>query len=191
MNAQVRLVLPVEGSSHSTTTNPWRRLRGDVSLLQLLHQGGVTLGLILASYLFFTHFVVQTVLICGNSMAPTLRDKDYYLVNRLAGWLRAPHRGDIVVLKDPTDHTPVVKRVVGVEGDTVELRDGFVYLNGHRIEEPYLDHGTRTYPFTSLCQVVRCGPGEFFVLGDNRFYSQDSRSYGAIPRSAILGFLVR
>jgi signal peptidase I len=145
----------------------------------------------LGSYLFFSHFVVQTVRVDGNSMLPNLRNADVYVVNRLANLFHAPAHGDIVVLKDPTDRSCAVKRVIGVAGDLVELRGGSVFLNGKRLAEPYLGRGIQTFPFKSINQVVRCGPGEFFVLGDNRSHSSDSRSYGAVPRKAILGYLIR
>ena len=75
--------------------------------------------------------------------------------------------------------------------EAVELRDGGVYLNGRRLYEPYLARGTQTFPYETLTQVVHCGPGQYFVLGDNRFNSSDSRCYGTVARSAVLGFVVR
>lgn len=161
------------------------------SAFVLIGQGLAIVALFLGSYFFFSHYVVQTVRVSGTSMLPNLQEADIYVVNRLTALFRAPSHGDIVVLKDPTDKTYAVKRVVGVEGDTVELRDGNVFLNSQRLVEPYLRKGTQTFPFDSLTQVVRCGPGQFFVLGDNRFYSSDSRCYGAVSRSAVLGFVVR
>jgi signal peptidase I len=168
-----------------------QRSRGDVSLFHLIYQGAAILGMLLGSYLFFSHFVVQSVRVSGTSMLPTLREADFYFVNRLACLFRSPRHGDIVLLKDPTDRTYAVKRVIGAEGDTVELRSGGVYLNGTRLDEPYLLRGTQTFPFSSVSQTVRCGPGQFFVLGDNRFFSSDSRTYGAVSRSAILGLVMR
>ena len=157
----------------------------------LVGQGVAMVGLFLCSYLFFSHLVIETVSVSGTSMLPTLREADVYLVNRLTALFRAPHHGDIIVLKDPTDMTCAVKRVIGVEGDTVELRNGSVFLNGMRLVEPYLSRGMRTFPFNSLTQVIHCGPGQFFVLGDNRPSSSDSRCYGAVSRQAIIGFVVR
>jgi signal peptidase I len=170
---------------------PERRRRGDVSLLHIVYQGIMFTGLAFGSYLFFSHFVVQSVRVLGTSMSPTLLDSDCCLVNRFAAFCRAPQRGDIVVFEDPTDRTHAVKRVIGLAGDTIELRAGAVYLNGARLEESYLKPGTQTYPFTCIDQIVHCGPNEFFVLGDNRFYSDDSRSYGSVSRHAILGLVMR
>jgi len=167
-----------------------RKARGDISLLQLLGQGVGLFGLLAGSYVFFSHFVVQAVRIEGASMWPTLRESDYCLVNHLAYFLRSPQRSDVVVLRDPTDGSHAVKRVIGTAGDTVVLRDGAVYVNGERLAEPYLERGTRTYPFATWEQVLRCGPSQYFVLGDNRFYSNDSRDYGLVSRRAILGLVL-
>ena len=167
------------------------RFRGDVSLLQLLGQSCLLLALLAGSYFFFSHFVMYSVTVLGSSMQPTLHEEDFYLVNKIECFWRAPDHGDIVVLKDPTDQAFVVKRVVGAAGDTIELRDGLVYLNGRRLHEPYLSRGMRTLPCRAANQVIRLGPGQYFVLGDNRVCSSDSRVYGAVPRSAILGFVMR
>lgn len=147
--------------------------------------------MLVTSYLFFSHFVVQSVCVTGSSMWPTLREADFYLVNRVGSLFHAPRRGDIVVIKDPTDQSYAVKRIIGAAGDRVELRGGSIYVNGEKLDEPYLPRGTQTFPFNTLKQTVQCGPDEFYVLGDNRFYSSDSRSYGAVRRTAVLGRLMR
>jgi signal peptidase I len=168
-----------------------QRRRGDISLLQLIWQGMALVGLAVGSYLFFSHFVVQSVRVSGTSMVPTLRDADCFFVNRLASLFSSPQRGDVVVLKDPTDKSYAVKRIIGIAGDTVELRAGAVYVNGQRLRETYLLPGTETFPFSTLKQTVHCGSNQFFVLGDNRFYSSDSRCYGPVARGAILGLVMR
>jgi signal peptidase I len=168
-----------------------QRKRGDISVVQLLWQGAALMGLAVGSYLFFSHFVVQSVRVSGTSMVPTLADADCFFVNRFASLFSSPQRGDIVVLKDPTDKSCAVKRVIGIAGDTVELRSGAVYVNGQRLKESYLPAGTKTYPFDTLKQTVHCGANQFFVLGDNRFYSSDSRCYGPVAGGAILGLVMR
>ncbi|HEY9171643.1 MAG TPA: signal peptidase I [Verrucomicrobiae bacterium] len=165
--------------------------RSWASPLQFAFQGVAIVCLLVASYWFFSHFVIQSVRVSGISMAPTLGDEDFYLVNRAACLFRAPQRGEIVVLRDPTDQTYAVKRVIGAAGDTVDLRDGKIFLNGEQLDETYLPKGTQTFPFTTLRLTVQCGPDQYFVLGDNRFFSSDSRSYGPVRRDAILGFVVR
>jgi len=141
-----------------------------------------------ASYYVISHFVLQTVKIVGRSMVPTLCDSQYYLLNRWIYYVRAPRQFDIVVLRDPSDNGFSVKRVIAAPGDTLYLKDGNVYVNGSKLKEKYLAPGTPTFT-DSQCrgQLIRCGKGQFFVLGDNRQNSMDSRAYGAVPRANILG----
>lgn len=170
-------------------TRPARRSLNAWALLA--GQGLLVLGMLVASHFFFSHFVVQSMRVSGTSMTPTLRDAEFYLVNRATCLFRAPKRGEIVVLKDPTDQSYAVKRVIGQAGDTVELRDGKIFVNGERLDETYLPKDLRTYPYTTARQTVHCGDDQFFVLGDNRSLSSDSRCYGPVARSAILGLVIR
>lgn len=149
-------------------------------------------GLAIASYFVISHFFLQSVQVVGVSMVPTLQDSDHYFLNRWIYHVRDPRRGDVVVLCDPLDNGFSVKRIVGVEGDTVYLRDGNVYLNGTKLYEPYLPAGTPTFPYGRLSQqLLLCGKNQFLVLGDNRKNSADGRTYGVIGRDRILGMLIR
>ena len=92
---------------------------------------------------------------------------------------------------DPVDHGSYVKRSIATEGETVHLRDGSVYVDGRQLNEPYLGREVSTQGFTlNHEQTFRCGEGEYFVLGDNRSTSVDSRSYGPVPRQNILGLIL-
>lgn len=149
-----------------------------------------------AAALFLRLFVVSLARIKGRSMLPTLHDRDFALVWRLGYLFHKPRRGDVVICHYPgrkMKRIPFlpqsfVKRVIGLPGDTVEWLEGELLLNGQPLREPYLDptrcRFKRTRPPLTL------GPDEYYVLGDNRDSSNDSRSVGPLRRRAIRGRVV-
>jgi signal peptidase I len=148
--------------------------------------------LALASYLVISRYFVTTVEVVGSSMVPTLRNSDHYLLNRWVYHFREPKRMEVVVLRDPGGGCFAVKRVIGVEGDSVLLKNGAVYLNGEKLTEPYLARNTPTFPNGRANELmIFCGKDQFYVMGDNRMNSADSRTYGPIRRENILGLVVR
>ncbi|MBN2507178.1 MAG: signal peptidase I [Verrucomicrobia bacterium] len=141
------------------------------------------------SYQAVSRYVVTAVVIQGRSMLPTLRDGEHYILNRLSYRYREPERHEVVVIRDPGHQDYAVKRIVAMPGDTLQLKDGAVFVNGQKQIEPYLAPGTTTAcPLSSEIFVV-LGKDQYFVLGDNRPLSEDSRTYGAIHRSQILGLI--
>jgi signal peptidase I len=130
-------------------------------------------------------FVFETVLVDGSSMLPTLRDRDRLAVNKIGYRLGGPQCGDIVVFEYFADPSLIfIKRVIGVEGDRVEVRDHRVYLNGTELDEPYINER----PLGNFPEVV-VPPNTVFVLGDNRNDSRDSRfsDVGFVPLDNVRG----
>jgi len=160
--------------------------------LQQAIQGACVVVLAFASYYVISHFVLQSVKVVGKSMNPTLGDSERCLLNRWVYYFQAPSRLDVVVIEDPGDNGLSVKRVIAVEGDTVALKRGHVYVNGQELKEPYLERGTQTYPTSGPKEAFyKCEKGQFFLLGDNRPNSADSRMYGPVPRNSILGKIIQ
>jgi signal peptidase I len=149
-----------------------------------------TLVLTVVIFLVIQNFVAQPYRVEQESMQRTLEQGQYLLVDKLTPRFDAYSRGDIVVFTPPNENapnaTPFIKRVIGLPGDRVELRDGVVFVNGTKLDEPYIyDHqsteatGDRT-SFTVPANTL-------FVMGDHRANSTDSRVFGPIPIASVIG----
>jgi len=150
-----------------------------------------TLVLTLVIFLVIQNFVAQPYRVQQQSMEHTLEPDQYVLVDKLTPRLDAYKRGDIIVFNPPeawaqSDGTPYIKRVIGLGGETIEIRDGGVYVDGTRLDEPYVYEGQQTIVTGDRGRWV-VPPGEYFVMGDHRMNSADSRVFGPIPRESIVG----
>ena len=136
-------------------------------------------------------FVVQAFVIPSGSMLPTLRIGDYLLVNKFVYLFRPIRRGDIIVFKFPQDETrDFIKRVVGLPGETLEIRDRQVFIDGKPLHEPYAVYSEppllgSPVPYHLGPMVIP--PGHLFMMGDNRDNSLDSRSWGLLEESKVVG----
>jgi signal peptidase I len=136
-------------------------------------------------------FVVQPVKVEGTSMLPRLHDGERIFVNKLIyyeeyRWAPKIERGDIVVFWYPEDPSKsYIKRVIGLPGDTVDIHEGVVRVNGSDLDEKYIDSRLNLIPKTQAPVYVR--PNYYFVMGDNRDNSSDSRIWGLVPKKYIYG----
>ncbi|MDD3218021.1 MAG: signal peptidase I [Lachnospiraceae bacterium] len=160
----------------------WRRRKLYWNLKdRLAYDAVVMVVLLLVTYLVF-HFVFGLAMVDGDSMDYTLQDKQIVFYTRIHGNY---DKGDVVSVRMPSGSF-YVKRVIGVEGDVIDVRDGQVYVNDTLIDEPYVvgqtlpEEGEVTYPVT-------VGENQYFIMGDNREHSNDSRAFGVIVKDRITG----
>jgi signal peptidase I len=129
------------------------------------------------------HFTVQNYQISGPSMQNTLHTGQFVLVNKVAYLFHAPERGDIVVFHEPDQpDRDLIKRVIGLPGDTIKLDGTNVWVDGVELNEPYITQ--RSNP---AAETVTVPPNDYFVMGDNRPVSEDSRYFGFVPKDYIVG----
>jgi signal peptidase I len=133
--------------------------------------------------LFVNVVVAQATVVDGPSMTPNLYSPHRVVVEKLTyRFAHGPRRGDVVVFEMPGDAKSLIKRVIALPGEMVEVRDGNIYIDGQLYEENWLtQHDGSDYPATSV------PPLHIFVMGDNRAYSRDSRSFGPVPTERVVG----
>ncbi|TSC68178.1 MAG: signal peptidase I [Parcubacteria group bacterium Gr01-1014_66] len=137
-------------------------------------------------------FVAQPFVVNGASMSPTFVHKEYLIIDELSYFLREPERGEVVVFRYPRSPWQYfIKRIIGLPGETVEIKNGKIHIinnnelpQGSVLQEPYLaSHAGETYPDL----IVSLQSDEYFVLGDNRSQSSDSRVWGPLGRQFLVG----
>ena len=153
-----------------------------------------TLILAAAAFVVVYMFLFRPFEVKGESMFPNFHDSEYLITNIIGLKLHDPKLGEIVVFKAPSEpDKDFIKRIIGVAGDTVSINEGQVYLNGNVLDESkYLKSTVKTYggSFLREGETITVPSGEFFVMGDNRSYSSDSREWGFVPRKNIIGTAV-
>jgi signal peptidase I len=134
-------------------------------------------------------YAVQTVHVLGSSMYATLHDNDLLVASKISYKLHPPQRGDIVVFKPPDEASrDFIKRIIALPGERIHIANSVVYINGQVLREPYLPEKwtyNNNWPNSGQDQLIP--PDEYFVMGDNRNHSSDSRTFGPIELDSILG----
>jgi signal peptidase I len=152
-----------------------------------------TLLVTLVFFLVVQLFVAQPFHVEQPSMENTLMPDQYVLVDKITPRFTGYQPGDIVVFNPPASWangpagTPYIKRVIAVAGDTVDIHDGHAYVNGKQLSEPYVYEGQPTLPLDPAKHSWKLTAGQLFVMGDHRGDSQDSRVFGAIDKSSVIG----
>ena len=129
-------------------------------------------------------FVVGNFWIPSESMVPTIEVNDKVIVTNFSYWFEGPKRGDVIVFRYPLDNKKdYIKRCIGLPGETVEFRDSKLYVNGQLVEEPYLPEGLVFEDYGP----IEVPEGQYFMCGDNRNHSSDSRVWGFVEKRLIIG----
>lgn len=138
--------------------------------------------------LFFRALVVQPFVVEGASMENNFHDKEAMLVNKIDYRFESPKRGDVIIFRAPKNPGfDYIKRIIALPGETITISSGLVYINGKLLIEPYLAPGIQTLIATDSSLKKTLGPTEYFVMGDNRNDSSDSRDWGTVPIKNIIG----
>jgi len=144
----------------------------------------VLLTVVLALVIFLLlHATVQSFIVVGSSMEPNFQEGERLVTNKLVYKLHQPERGEVIVFHPPNNQqTDYIKRVIALPGDSVEVKNGVVYVNGTKLDEPYIKEPP-AYTLTER-KILE---NEYFVLGDNRNSSNDSHNGWTVPRQNIIG----
>jgi signal peptidase I len=160
------------------------------SSLELIEVAAVAL----ATVIFIRSFLFQPFLVSGQSMVPNFANGDYLLIDEFTYRFREPQRGEVIVFRPPVNESVYyIKRVIGLPGETVRVQNGHITVMESRnsnaivLDEHYLPDSTVTMPMASNNVEFVLGKDQYFVLGDNRAQSYDSRSWGLLEKKAIIG----
>jgi signal peptidase I len=159
------------------------------SFLRFIYEFIKTIAFILLVFFLLRYFLIQPFIVDGNSMEPNFHDKEYLLVDKISYKFKEPKRGDTVIFQPPNISVFFIKRIIGLPGEKVVIENGKVFIynkqnpSGVLLSEPYLSPNGKTEgdTFTILQE------GQYYLLGDNRENSSDSRDFGPLPKQKIVG----
>jgi len=162
------------GEKESTAIKSWWQIAKGVDILLILG-------------LLFRAFVLQPFIVDGNSMEPNFHNNEYLLVNQMTYRLRAPERGETIIFRFPKDpQEDYIKRIIGLPEEKIDIFDGKVYINNSLLDEKYLSPDEQT-TVSDINFSRTLNADEYFVMGDNREHSSDSREWGPMPKKNIIG----
>lgn len=134
--------------------------------------------------IFLKTFIIEMYWVPSESMVPTIVVKDRVVVTKFNYWFREPEHGEVVVFQSPTEENKnLIKRLIGVPGDTVEFKDNSLYINGEKVDEPYLSDEAFSVDYGPITLPEKM----YFMCGDNRQHSLDSRSWGFVSEDLLIG----
>jgi len=138
------------------------------------------------------YYLIQPFYVKGASMEPNFYDKEYLIIDEISYRFHTPERGDIIVFRYPRNPEEYfIKRIIGLPGEKIQIKDGLIYVynkensSGLKLGEPYLPTGDKTYALNE--EIITLSGSEYYVLGDNRNSSKDSRSFGPVDKKLITG----
>lgn len=148
-----------------------------------------TVAIIVLIAFFVRFYLVQPFVVEGSSMEPNFHNGEYLLVDKLTYRFRAPRRGDVIVFHPPSaPNLNYIKRIIALPNEQIEIRNGEIFVNGAKLTESYIPEEETLVRDSQAANVAqKLGPEQYFVLGDNRSHSSDSREWGNMPRTNIIG----
>ena len=159
------------------------------SFLKIIYEIIKTVALILLIFFIVRYFLIQPFIVDGNSMEPNFHNKDYLMVDKISYRFKQPQRGDVIIFHPPNSSIYYIKRIIGLPGDKVMIENDNIFIynkqnpEGVELKEPYLADNTKT--MNNITQTLQ--ENEYYVLGDNRENSSDSREFGPITKSRFAG----
>lgn len=151
--------------------------------LDILEVIVLAIGIFLIVYLL----ILRPHKIKGTSMHPNFPDAEYLLTEKVSYYTKDPQRGDVIVFKPPISDDEFIKRVIGLPGEEISVRNGKIYINGKELKEDYIKVDTNPGNFLEEGETYKVPAGQYFVIGDNRPHSSDSRTWGPITKKVISG----
>lgn len=146
----------------------------------------VALAIFVIVYLFF----FQPHQVKGNSMMPNFSNGEYLLTDKITYRFQEPKKGDVIIFTAPKNQEyEYIKRIIGLPAETIRIEGGEIFINGEKLKEEYLSQKTKTHSghFLKEGQLFTIPEGQYFVIGDNRDHSSDSREWGTVPKENIIG----